>query len=56
MKNKEIKRLVKRATKLRDEFRRDYNNLARKFNELSIDMDNFFTSIIEENKDEEEIE
>ena len=53
MKNKEANKLIKRAEKLRNDFRKDYNNIAKKFNELSLDIDNFLTNIIEENKEEE---
>ena len=51
MKN-EPNKLIKRAEQLRNEFRKDYNNIAKKFNELSIDIDSFLTNIITENKEE----
>ena len=48
----EPNKLIKRAEQLRNEFRKDYNNIAKKFNELSIDIDSFLTNIITENKEE----
>jgi len=52
---KQIKDMGKEAIKIRNEFRKRYNNLARKFNELCLEMDNFLTEMCVEDIDNEEI-
>jgi len=50
---KQIKDMGKEAIKIRNEFRRRYNHLAIKFNELCTEMDNFLTEMCVEDIDNE---
>lgn len=51
MKNNEIKTIAEKAKETREEFRKQYNIISKKFNELSIEMDNFLTNMCMEDND-----
>ncbi len=58
MKETEINKITKKARETREDFRKQYNIISKKFNELSIDMDNFLTNMCmeeENNEDEEKV-
>lgn len=53
---KQIKDMSKQALKLRNEFRTNYNKIAKKFNELCLEMDAFLTEMcVVDNDNEKEI-